>query len=64
MVLTALGGGVFGNKNEWIADAVVAALGKFRSAGLDVVINEYRDGDLYYIKDAILKNGNTKGMLA
>ena len=63
VVLTALGGGVFGNKNEWIADAIVAALGKFSKAGLDVVINEYKEGDLHYIKDAILKNGKTSEML-
>ena len=63
VVLTALGGGVFGNKNEWIADAIVAALGKFSNAGLDVVINEYRDGALSYIKYAILKGDKTKDML-
>jgi len=41
VVLTALGGGVFGNKPAWIAEAVVKAIAKFKNAGLDIVINEF-----------------------
>jgi hypothetical protein len=63
VVLTALGGDVFGNKNEWIADAMVGALSMFAPVGIDVVINEFRQGDLYYIRDAIMRNPRTKGVL-
>jgi hypothetical protein len=63
VVLTALGGGVFGNKDEWIADAIVGALSMFAPVGIDVVINEFRPGDLYYIRDAIMRHDKLKKLL-
>lgn len=40
--LTALGGGVFGNPMEWIADAMRRAFRKFQNTALDVRIVIYR----------------------
>ena len=34
--LTALGGGAFGNRHEWIADAICGALELFKDAPLEV----------------------------
>lgn len=42
--LTSVGGGVFGNDARWIADAIRAALVKFRGAPLDVVLVELAAG--------------------
>lgn len=39
--LTSLGGGAFGNRHEWIRDALVAALDLFRDAPLDVTLVHY-----------------------
>lgn len=39
--LTALGGGAFGNRHEWIRDAVCGALETFRDAPLDVFLVHY-----------------------
>jgi hypothetical protein len=39
--LTLLGGGVFGNVNSWIFDALERALGTVSSSGLDVSIVSY-----------------------
>lgn len=39
--LTALGGGAFGNRMEWIRDAVTESLHTFRSSPLDVVLVHY-----------------------
>merc|ERR1712224_76836 len=36
--LTALGGGAFGNRDEWVADAMTSALEKFRDTPLDVML--------------------------
>jgi hypothetical protein len=36
VLLTRVGGGVFGNADEWIDDAIVRALGIVKCAGLDV----------------------------
>ena len=63
VVLTALGGDQFGNKKEWIADAMVGALSTFAPVGIDVVINEFRAGDLYYIRDAIARHDRTRDLL-
>ena len=59
VVLTALGGGVFANRPEWIASAIVRAIAKFKGAALDVVINEWNAGQLDYIKDALRANNET-----
>ena len=63
VVLTALGGDQFGNKKEWIADAMVGALSMFAPVGIDVVINEFRPGDLNYIRDAIMRHDKLKKLL-
>ena len=34
--LTALGGGAFGNRHEWIAEAICGALELFKDAPLEV----------------------------
>mmetsp|Transcript_37228 Transcript_37228/g.63943 ORF Transcript_37228/g.63943 Transcript_37228/m.63943 type:complete len:337 (-) Transcript_37228:175-1185(-) len=39
--LTALGGGAFGNRTEWIRDAVLSALEAFHDAPLDVYLVHY-----------------------
>ena len=39
--LTLLGGGVFGNPIDWIADAIEKACCKFSSSGLEVFIVSY-----------------------
>ena len=41
MFLTALGGGAFGNRPEWIRDAITAALAAYHSAPLDVFLVHY-----------------------
>ena len=40
--LTLLGGGVFGNRMEWIVDAIQYAMEKCTDFGLDVRIVSYR----------------------
>ncbi len=40
--LTLLGGGVFGNRMEWIADAIEYAMAKTSDLGLDIRIVSYR----------------------
>ena len=39
--LTSLGGGAFGNRNEWIRDSLAAALETHRKSPLDVVLVHY-----------------------
>ena len=63
VVLTALGGGVFGNDMEWISAAIVRALTLFKNAGLDVVINEYTPGALREIKEAIAADPEIRSLL-
>ena len=41
LYLTLLGGGAFGNKTEWIIDAIYPALVKYKDFGLDVEIVSY-----------------------
>ena len=45
VVLTALGGGVFGNKPEWIAEAIAEAVLTFKYAGLKIVFNQFDEKD-------------------
>ena len=63
VVLTALGGGVFGNEPAWISAAIVRALKIFKNAGLDVVINEYTPGALREIKEAIAADPEIRSLL-
>jgi hypothetical protein len=35
----------------------------FAPVGIDVVINEFRPGDLYYIRDAIMRHDKLKKLL-
>ena len=63
VVLTALGGGVFGNEPAWISAAIVRALKIFKNAGLDVAINEYGTGHLADIKTAIEADEETRPLL-
>jgi O-acetyl-ADP-ribose deacetylase (regulator of RNase III) len=46
VVLTAVGGGVFGNDLGWIAEAIARAVAKFEWAGLDVEVRMYTEGDM------------------
>jgi len=41
--LTLLGGGVFGNDEDWIFDAIMRALELFAHVPLDVAIVSYKD---------------------
>lgn len=43
--LTLLGGGVFGNRDKWILDAIEKAFLKFKHAGLDVRIVSFRQSN-------------------
>ena len=43
VLLTRVGGGVFGNADAWIDDAIVRALGIVEHAGLDVRLVSYRE---------------------
>ena len=43
LVLTLVGGGVFGNKRSWIMDAIRCAHDKTKEYGLDVIIGYYSD---------------------
>ncbi len=43
--LTLLGGGAFGNRTEWVFDAIEAALGRHRHSGLEVVIISYQSSN-------------------
>jgi hypothetical protein len=63
VVLTALGGGVFGNDMNLIARVIVNAIRAFKTAGLDIVINEYREGEFTEIRSALLADNETKDLL-
>ena len=52
--LTLVGGGVFGNKIEWIVDAIVYAVYKYRDFDLDIVIVSYGARNTY-VSNAIEK---------
>jgi hypothetical protein len=41
VLLTRVGGGVFGNADEWIDDAIVRALSMVADAGLDIKLVSY-----------------------
>lgn len=43
--LTLLGGGVFGNRMEWIVDAIEYAMARTRDLGLDIRIVSYRQSN-------------------
>ncbi len=45
LYLTLLGGGAFGNRKEWIINAITRALNLHSKAGLDVVIVSYSHSD-------------------
>jgi hypothetical protein len=63
VVLTALGGGVFGNDMSIIARVIVNAIKTFKTAGLDIVINEYREGEFNEIRDALIADAETNELL-
>lgn len=48
--LTLVGGGVFGNKVEWILDAIEKALIKFKQTPLDVMIVSYGNSNSFVRK--------------
>jgi hypothetical protein len=45
LFLTLVGGGVFGNRPEWITGAILSALRKFQTTDLDVQIVSYGSSD-------------------
>jgi hypothetical protein len=53
--LTFLGGGVFGNKDGWIIDALLDAINSVEDADLDIYIVHYRTVE--FIKVAAIKKG-------
>jgi hypothetical protein len=61
VVLTALGGGVFGNKPEWIAEAIEQAVLTFKNAGLKIVFNQFDEKDEVAL--AIVNRLKEKGLL-
>ncbi|RLO12396.1 hypothetical protein DYB28_010534 [Aphanomyces astaci] len=52
--LTALGGGVFGNRVDWIVDAIAAAVAAVARHGLDIVIVHFRRVDVSFKRDLAL----------
>ena len=42
VLLTRIGGGVFGNGDDWIDSAIERAMDVVNDAGLDIVFVEYR----------------------
>jgi hypothetical protein len=60
--LTAIGGGVFGNRMSWICDAIAAACERFREVNLDVRIVSYGHVPqcLHNLVKAIGANGGVK----
>ncbi|NOY69210.1 MAG: hypothetical protein GXP53_06915 [Deltaproteobacteria bacterium] len=52
--LTLVGGGAFGNKSEWIMDALYRALALYNDSGLDVVIVSYGHSNKY-VRDLVRK---------
>jgi hypothetical protein len=63
VVLTALGGGVFGNDMNLIARVIVKTIKAFQTAGLDIVINEYREGEFKEIRSALRDDAETNELL-
>jgi hypothetical protein len=61
VVLTALGGGVFGNKPEWIAEAIEQAVLTFKYAGLKIVFNQFDEKDKTAL--AIVQKLQERGLL-
>lgn len=45
LFLTLVGGGVFGNRAEWIIDAILSAIRKYRDSDLEVRIVSYGQSD-------------------
>lgn len=50
--LTLLGGGVFGNRKQWIASAIARALARCRGLALDLRIGHYRQLDSAIVADS------------
>jgi len=47
--LTKVGGGVFGNRDEWISDAIKRSLVKFKSEPIDVSLVHYGAEERHYV---------------
>ena len=45
--LTLVGGGVFGNRDEWIARAISAAANKYKDYNLDIIVCHYASMESY-----------------
>ena len=58
VILTLLGGGVFGNEMEWIYDSIYYAIELFRDADISIVLNSYGkpDRDMLNFVEYINKN--------
>jgi O-acetyl-ADP-ribose deacetylase (regulator of RNase III) len=41
LFLTLVGGGVFGNPDNWLYDAILYNLKKFKNSGLDIIFVSY-----------------------
>jgi len=54
--LTTLGGGVFGNRYEWIRDAILHALDRYQDWPLDVVLVHYGSRvDAHWARDSAIR---------
>ena len=64
-VLTFLGGGVFGNRVEWIEAAIAKACVKLRDVGLRVVISHYGsvDQQRLALMEELAPNQNARGKI-
>ena len=47
---TKVGGGAFGNRTQWIVDAIKRAIGLFREYPLDVVLLHYGHEDSSFVQ--------------
>ena len=50
LVLTKVGGGVFGNRSNWIIEAIQHSIKEFRDHPLDVELLHYGAAESLYVK--------------
>ena len=48
MILSKVGGGVFGNEHSWIADSIEKAINKYANYDLDIYQFHYRNAESMY----------------
>jgi hypothetical protein len=64
LFLTLLGGGAFGNPQEWILEAIRRCLEKFSHRALEVILVSYYGGRTDSVDDMIQEFYNVHALLA